>query len=318
MVNLTIIIPHFNSVKTLEKLIESIPVKPDIQIIVIDDKSNKDPSEFLSENNLNRILLLDNKEKKKGAGVCRNIGLQNADGRWILFADADDFFVEGFYEAVSHFFNSDNDVVFFYTNSIISETNKESDRHFPINKILVNYLEIGDEKSELDLRYKLGGPISKLIRADFIKQHQITFDEVVASNDIMFSAKVGFYMEKFSVSQDIIYCITRSKTNLTMQTNEVLFESRLKAFIDKYQYLRNNLDANSFRQLKLHGWFFVFYSMRYGFGFIKTLKVYRKLQKNSVKMWDWRYFNPILVFKRLNRHYKMHLREKKYINRDNE
>lgn len=39
--NLSIIIPHYNTPDLLEKLINSIPHKNDIQIIVIDDNSNQ-------------------------------------------------------------------------------------------------------------------------------------------------------------------------------------------------------------------------------------------------------------------------------------
>lgn len=38
--NLSIIIPHYNTPDLLEKLIRSIPVDKDIQIVVVDDNSS--------------------------------------------------------------------------------------------------------------------------------------------------------------------------------------------------------------------------------------------------------------------------------------
>ena len=39
---LSIIIPHFNSPRLLENLLKSMPAREDIQIIVIDDNSTED------------------------------------------------------------------------------------------------------------------------------------------------------------------------------------------------------------------------------------------------------------------------------------
>ncbi len=70
MINLTIIIPHFNTVKTLETLLDSIPEKDDVQIIVVDDKSDQHPRQYLSAEKLNRITLLDNNGLIKRCWCC--------------------------------------------------------------------------------------------------------------------------------------------------------------------------------------------------------------------------------------------------------
>jgi glycosyltransferase involved in cell wall biosynthesis len=312
MVKLTIIIPHFNSVKTLEKLIKSIPARRDVQVIVVDDQSEHHPQKFLPQEMLNRITLLENTSNKKGAGVCRNIGLHNALGSWILFADADDWFVDGFYGVVSEYFDSDFEVVFFTATSMDKDTGYLADRHVHIGKVIQTFLEDGDKKAELDLRYKIPVPWAKLINARFIRQHQITFDEVIASNDIMFSTKVGFHMQNFSASRAVIYCVTRSRENLTVQSNEKNFDARLQVFIERYQYLEQRLDVESFNLLRLHGWFMVFYSLRCGLGIKKAHQAYRMLKKNGVKMWDYRYFNPFILIKRLSNHYLKHQTTRKY------
>ena len=40
MIQLSIIIPHYNSPETLEVLLQSIPDIPEIEVLVIDDNSN--------------------------------------------------------------------------------------------------------------------------------------------------------------------------------------------------------------------------------------------------------------------------------------
>ena len=94
--NLSIIIPHYNSSNFLEKLLLSIPKKKDIQVIIVDDKSELSHLKVIYE--LKKIYSFDffQNNRDKGAGSCRNIGLEIAIGKWILFADSDDFFVNNF------------------------------------------------------------------------------------------------------------------------------------------------------------------------------------------------------------------------------
>lgn len=39
--------------------------------------------------------------KNGGAGYARNVGLEHAKGKWLLFADADDFYVDNMYDIIS-------------------------------------------------------------------------------------------------------------------------------------------------------------------------------------------------------------------------
>jgi len=192
----------------LQKLLDSIPNINEIEVIIIVEEYNTIKAMY-SKNN---VFFYDNHKKNKGAGTCRNIGLQKAQGKWVLFADADDYFFEGFYEEIAIFFKEDFDVVFFPPSSINLKDMSVSDRHIKFTTILENYRE---NKEETFVRYDIPGPISKLIKRDFIITNNIKFDEVIASNDEMFSVRVGYYMKTFFISTKTIYCITKSKGTLT-------------------------------------------------------------------------------------------------------
>ncbi len=123
---ITIIIPYFNTLDSTLELLNSIPNNPNIEIIIVDDKSEiKIDESLLRIFPDRRIIYLENKTNKKGAGTCRNIGIRNASGKWIIFADSDDLFVQDFYDLIEVYFSINYDVVFFPPTS----------KNFSINKI---------------------------------------------------------------------------------------------------------------------------------------------------------------------------------------
>ncbi|NLN69717.1 MAG: glycosyltransferase family 2 protein [Chloroflexi bacterium] len=313
MHNLSIIIPHYNSINTLIRLLNSIPDRDDIQVIVVDDKSDQNPYEILSDEYARRVLFLDNQTEKKGAGTCRNIGLSNATGKWVLFADADDYFLDGFYDIIREFFNTDYDIIFFCPTSIDELTGKLSTRHRRTERYINYYLNHHDQTAELLLRFKLVTPWSKLINFEFINNHNIRFDEVTAANDVMFSTKVGHLMHNFFVSKQVIYCITRSAGSLTVSPSEATFDTRLQVFIDRYHYLQHYLSKANFKLLDLNGWYMIHYAFLYRLDVKKIAETYRTLRKNKISMWNPGNFKLLFRTKRIIRFLEAHKETQRFI-----
>lgn len=86
----SIIIPHKDIPDLLMRCLRSIPVSEDIQVIVVDDNS-ADADTYLDKcPELSRPYLeFVRTTKGKGAGYARNVGLDHAKGKWLLFADAE-------------------------------------------------------------------------------------------------------------------------------------------------------------------------------------------------------------------------------------
>lgn len=310
---ISIIIPHFNSVRLLKKLIASIPKKEDIEVIVVDDKSTEDVHEFnifRKEKDFEYITFLYNDTDKKGAGVARNIGLDHANGEWILFADADDYFTGDFYECISKYFDSDNEIIFFKPTSIFLDTGELADRHEQFCTRLDNYLKKRDLQSELELRYKLYGPVSKMIKKSFIDRYQIRFEEVLASNDILFSSRVGFYMDHFYVSEEIIYVITRNFYSLTSDMSEKVYDIRLHEKIKYYNFLEMKLPHNDLKLLNVSFFDLLLKSLKYGLG--KFFRVLKLVITNNVPLGDRRFLNFKEFYKLVYKKIQSRLKNKKY------
>lgn len=305
---ITIIIPHYNSSDLLDKLLSTIEKDKNIEVLVIDDKSEdehiKNIQNIQKSCKYVNFRLLKNKTLQKGAGACRNIGLEHATGTWILFADADDYFTDNFYESISQYLESNNDVVFFMPTSIYIDTKKIADRHLYLVDFLKQYKNDDSSINELNLRYRLPPPWSKLIKKDFIDKNEIKFDEVLAGNDVMFSTKVGFFLKNFDISNNIIYVVTRGYGSLTMNASEEVFDARFQVFIRRYNFLKNRLSKEDFVLLNFstHTRPFILKSMKYGI--IKLFKTLIVIQKNDVKFFQYALLNPIFIWKKLSEYRK--------------
>lgn len=281
MYNLTIIIPYYNSISKLNRLLDSIPPHEDIQTIIINDKSNIN-LDLYQKTKLrhNDKVFLENKTAKKGAGVCRNIGIEKAEGRWILFADSDDFFIKKFYEKASLYFNTNNEVVYFPPTSLDIMSGQPSNRHKSYQDLVLNYLENPSIYNENLLRYKYYVPWSKLISRDFIKAHDLKFDEVMVSNDVMFSTKVGFNLRSFAVDDNIIYCVTKdNEKSLTRNTSKEFFYIRIKKWLEYYKYLEKRLSTKEFKSLKISNKIFYYRAFKYRYGVKEMLNIYKIFKK---------------------------------------
>ncbi|HAS6267743.1 TPA: glycosyltransferase family A protein [Vibrio vulnificus] len=241
---LSIIVPHFNSHDGLLKLLDSIPIRDDIEVIIVDDRSDESSLSVLRGNN---ICYFTN-EGKKGAGACRNIGIKRAKGKYVIFADSDDYFVSDAFRNIDDvmFGDSDYDVVYFSPVSACAITGEESDRHVMYCNLINDYLSSEYDKTIL---YDFVVPWSKLILKSFIDDNSIKFDEVIASNDVMFAMKLNLLSKNIGVSKENIYCVTRGKGTLTVTRSLEVVNSRFSVEKSRIKFIIDNnlnVETNSF------------------------------------------------------------------------
>lgn len=204
----SIIIPHKNTPHLLIRCMDSIPQREDVEIIVVDDNSdfdNWDPAVFTFLNRSDTRMIFT--KEGKGAGYARNVGLHCATGKWLLFADADDYYTDGFLDALDKYKDSDPDVVYF----CVGEDSEVAKR---INQVIKNYLNNPVlEKDNLTLRY--WAPWNKMFRRDYIVYHNFLFEEVYVGNDAMFVIKSGYYANRIEVDLFTLYNYTINSKSLT-------------------------------------------------------------------------------------------------------
>ncbi len=216
MYNYSIIIPHKNIPELLERCLASIPQRDDVQVIVVDDSSEErlvDFARFPGKGRPNTEIVFHKSSigGAGGAGMARNVGMDVARGRWLLFADADDFFHPAIGGLMDRYADSDADMVFFHHDSVDSTTLEPVAINTRRNRILGEFERTGAEQQA---RYMISVPWGRFIRRDMVRSHGIRFDEVRFSVGVMFSAKVGYFAEKVISDPAVAYCNVRRAGSL--------------------------------------------------------------------------------------------------------
>lgn len=239
-VNFTIIIPHRNIPKLLERLIKSIPERDDLEIVVVDDHSDGDIADlghFLGNNRKNFLLL--SNEGEKGAGHARNFAIPYAKGKWVLFADSDDFYNNGFNDFLNDYVNSDVDVIYFNANSVDTDTYEPSYRADHLNEFIDEYGK-DREHGELIMRHMFTEPWCKMIRRSVIVNYGVAFDDTSIHEDVKFSCLIGLYANKIIVDNRQLYCVTTRINSLSRTQTLRTYLDELKVFSWWKKYLIDN------------------------------------------------------------------------------
>ena len=205
-VNYSIIIPHRNIPVLLERLIKSIPRRDDLEVIVVDDYSDEEVVKRLRSIDRKDVTLVLNDECH-GAGHARNCALPLVKGKWVLFADSDDFFNPGFDAFLSEYVDSDADIVYFNANSVDTDTYEPSNRVDHLHDFIAEYQK-DSEKGGLVMRYLFTEPWCKMVKRHLIEQNGIKFEETSIRNDVRYSYLVGFYAKEIIVDDRQLYCVT--------------------------------------------------------------------------------------------------------------
>lgn len=263
IINYSIIIPHYNIPDLLVRCLGSIPVREDVQVIVVDDCSPDYATYKERYPELSRPYLeLYQTPCGGSAGRARNIGLQHAKGKWILFADADDFFVPDMYHLIASHCNDDADVIFFKANSVDSMTLEQANRHLRRNESIDLYLNGSVNCVKAILSFSVVW--ATMYSSSLLTENKIEFEEVLCGNDILFAVKAAHFAKNPYFCNQSLYVITFRNNSLDDNKRKnyksYVIHQMVHARLDLYCKRNNILDgapqcviSNIFKSFRLFG-----------------------------------------------------------------
>lgn len=234
---ISIIIPVYNSSKTLRQCVDSIlrQENNDLEIILVDDGSS-DGSGAICDSYVNQDKRIRAFHKKNGGvSSARNLGLDNANGEWICFIDSDDY-VSDNYLTINQ--NYDCDIIFLGAAAVYSATNISLYKELDVTSI-------NDSDEFFCNNFKnriLKTPWGKIIRRKFIDE--LRFLEVLMlGEDLCFNLSLFAKKPKIDCNSKAIYYynavdLQQSISKYTMPPKvsashvEVLFDTYMKTGIN--------------------------------------------------------------------------------------
>lgn len=221
-VNYSFIIPHHNCAELLSRCIDSIPQREDVEIIVVDD--NSCPPLSVSGLRDDVILITISKDESKGAGRARNIGMAKATGKWLLFADCDDYYTDNLYHHLDKFKDSSYDIVYFDVHHSYDITTKAEKKSL-LAEPICSYLQNKDNLQAIsNLKHAINNPWNKMVSRDYVRKINAQYHEVPVCNDGWFSHYIAIHTNNIAAINEKLYYWVLNPNGMTNKLQTFVIE----------------------------------------------------------------------------------------------
>lgn len=222
MPQISVIVPVYNAEKYLHRCIDSILAQTfsDFELLLIDDGS-KDNSgricdKYAAKDNRIRVFHKEN----GGVSSARNLGLNNAKGKWITFVDADDYVKSEYLSNLLDHTHIGADLIFSYAE--FHYANGEIQKEYYPKQIITNEnFHLAFTEHELNWHTS---PWSKLFKSELCSKLRFT-EGMPIGEDLVFLYTYILKCNKIFFSSDTDYCYTvDAQASLTKKSHNVQIE----------------------------------------------------------------------------------------------
>lgn len=283
---ISIIVPVYNVEKYLSRCIDSILAQTftDFELLLIDDgskdKSGEICDEYTKKDDRVRVFHKEN----GGASSARNLGLDYANGKYVVFVDSDDYisvsYLDSFYKILLKY----NDVDLIIQSPIYTSTNGAlGSRKIP-SKVYDGVNILSDFVTDGNLDFT--EPHSKLFRLNLIQENNIRFNEkVIVGEDGIFIACFLRYCKMIISSEDVGYHYVKS--DMSIQRRFYAPEKELLGVVEWKKALMSLAEFAGIDRTSPNIWkVLTFLIKRYLFAVVKNTTLSYKDKEKWIKYLD--------------------------------
>lgn len=231
---ISIIIPTHNRIKELTQLLNSIFAQSytNYEIIIIDDVSTDSTQSFFSKTKSKKIKYFRN-NKNLGMGLNRQKGYNASTGKYVIFSDDDDFYIDNDYfkNAIRIFKNKEISLIC-SSSYIYAENEKQYRKH------IINIPPVIDAMDYLkEFQFKLMKPTSSfplIVRKKILKK--ANFEKMKMMNDSSIYLRSLMVSNKASNTNKIIgiYRVHNNNDTLNVKAGFTIKNLQEKRYVYKY------------------------------------------------------------------------------------
>lgn len=223
---LSVIIPVYNCAPVIERCLDSIDY-PDAEIIVVNDGSTDESADVLKkymEVHSNVRLI---QKENGGVSSARNIGMEAATGKYLMFVDADDYIVHGGMKRIVQLAEDhDADVVMFSFRTMLAETkdDNESIESLHMTETVFNGAFEPLKRNDIPDYLVWAG----IYRSSVIKNNNLRFHEDLCFHeDDVFMGELYCHTEKVVVTDLPLYRYVKASPQSSTHNQNIVKQRRL-------------------------------------------------------------------------------------------
>tara|TARA_R110002033_G_scaffold494_2_gene4599 strand:- start:3821 stop:4810 length:990 start_codon:yes stop_codon:yes gene_type:complete len=234
MTKISIIIPMYNVEKYINKCVSS-TFKQDLkesefEIILVNDESPDNSLELANNLKANYSNITIVSQKNKGLGGARNTGIKQAKGDYLLFLDADDFYLDNSIIKIITIAKKNNlDILEFGAQGVDKKGNIIYQYQHSSSPNILSGIEYYNTQKTIN------SACNKLYNRKFILQNELFFIEKIFGEDFEFNTRSLYYANKIMSIDFIVTNFLQSDNSITRSNN---LEKKIKYLNDLISILR--------------------------------------------------------------------------------
>lgn len=235
----TVIIPIYNSEATLQRCLDSLLSQPcpDAELLLINDGSTDRSEEICQEYAQRYPNLICRTMENRGVSAARNLGLELAQGTYILFVDSDDYVSPDYFRAIDRSLAQGDPELVIFAHRLFGQRTYE----VPVeNRTVRGREETLRVVADYLRRGELNTLWSKVFRRDLIEAEGLRFNEALSiDEDMNFVFSYSLRVSRINMIDAVLYNTSlENEQSLTRKRRDYLCDQLHEAGLRRFAMLK--------------------------------------------------------------------------------